>query len=149
MRPRAFLTTLAVCTVTIGGAVLAGSPTGMIIASDLQHHRWILESINGEPISTDDANGMIPELDFGEQMFVSGNTGCNGMSGTAELRGEFFLIPVMAGTRRLCSPARNELELVLQGVLGQESRISLDENKNLILVADDVVLLYRLRDWVD
>jgi heat shock protein HslJ len=121
----------------------------MVIASDLQHHRWILESINGEPISTDDADGMIPELDFGEQMHVSGNTGCNRMSGKAVLRGEFFQIPAMAGTRRLCSPDKNELELTVQGVLGQESRISLDEDKNLTLATDDVVLRFRLRDWVN
>lgn len=148
MRARTFLTTLALCTVAIGGAALADSPTDMVIASDLQHHRWILESINGEPVSTDDADGMIPDLDFGEQMHVSGNTGCNRMSGKAELRGEFFQIPDMVGTRRLCSPYKNELELTVQGVLGQESRISLDENKNLMLATDDVVLRFRLRDWV-
>jgi len=86
MRTRTFLTVLAVCAAGIGGAVQADSPAGMVTASDLQHHRWILESINGEPISTDDDEGMIPELDFGEQMHVSGNTGCNRMSGKAELR---------------------------------------------------------------
>jgi heat shock protein HslJ len=148
MRTRTFLTTLAMLTVAVGTVAQADSPTGLVIASDLQHHRWILESINGEPVSTDDADGMIPELDFGEQMHVSGNTGCNRMSGKSELRGEFFQIPAMAGTRRLCSPDKNELELTVQGVLGQESRISLDENKNLMLATDDVVLRFRLRDWV-
>jgi heat shock protein HslJ len=147
MRTYALLTTLVVWIVAFGGAVQAGAPTSIIIASDLQHHRWILESVNDEPISTD-ADGMIPELDFGEQMFVSGNTGCNGMSGKAELRGEFFLIPLMAGTQRMCSPARNELEFTIQNVLGNESRISIDGDRNLILSTDDVVLRFRLRDWV-
>jgi heat shock protein HslJ len=120
----------------------------MVTASDLQHHRWILESINGEPISTDDDEGMIPELDFGEQMHVSGNTGCNRMSGKAELRDGAFLIPNMAVTRRMCAPPRDELERAVQKVLGRESSISIDENKNLILSIDDVVLRFRLRDWV-
>ena len=106
MRTRTFLTPLAVCAAGVSGAVQADSPAGTVTASDLQHHRWILESINGEPISTDE--GMIPELDFGEQMHVSGNTGCNRMSGTAELRDGAFLI----------------------------------------LSTDDVVLRFRLRDWV-
>jgi heat shock protein HslJ len=148
MRTRTILTVLAICTAAISVAAQAGSPTGMVTVSDLQHHRWILESINGEPISTGDDGGMIPELDFGEQMHVSGNTGCNQMSGTAELRGGAFLIPNMASTRRMCAPPQNELELTLQKVLGNESGISIDENKNLILATDDVVLRFRLRDWV-
>ena len=81
-------------------------------------------------------------------MHVSGNTGCNNVSGKAELRGEFFLIPLLAGTRRLCSPDRNELEITLQKFLAEESRISIDEDKNLILSTDDIVLRFRLRDWV-
>jgi heat shock protein HslJ len=147
MRTRAFLTALISCTAVFGGAAQAGSPTGMVISSDLQHHRWILESINGEPISTGD-DGMIPELDFGEQMHVSGNSGCNRIFGQAVLRGEYFQIPKMGSTRKLCSPARNELEHTIQAVLGQESRISIDENRNLILSTDDIVLRFRLRDWV-
>ena len=149
MRTRTFLTLLAVfmaaCTSTAGG----GSPTGLVVAADLQHHRWILESINGEPVVADDFDDTVPELDFGEQMHVSGNTGCNRVSGKAELRDEFFQIPMLAGTRRLCSPARNELELTMQKVLGQESIISIDTDKRLILTTDEVVLRFRLRDWVN
>jgi len=148
MRARTFLTVMF-CSAAFGCTATGDSPTGLIVASDLQHHRWILESINDEPLSLDDADGMIPELDFGEQMHVSGNTGCNRVSGKAELRAEFFQIPVLAGTRRLCSPARNELELMLQGLLGRESIISIDANKNLTLTTDDVTLRFRLRDWVD
>jgi heat shock protein HslJ len=148
MRTRTFLIVLVVCTSAMGGALKADSPGGMVTASDLQHHRWILESINGEAISTGDDDGMIPELDFGEQMTVSGNTGCNRMSGKAELRDGAFLILNMASTRRMCAPPRDELERAVQKVLGQESIISIDENNNLILATDDVVLRFRLRDWV-
>jgi heat shock protein HslJ len=148
MRTRTFLTVLAVCTVAMSAAVQAGSPTGLVTTTDLQHHRWILESINGEPISMGDDESMVPELDFGEQMHVSGNTGCNQMSGTAVLRDGAFLIPKMATTRRMCAPPRIELELTIQKVLGNESDISIDENKNLILSTDDIVLQFRLRDWV-
>ena len=148
MRTRTFLTILALCTATIGAVARADSPTAIVTASDLQHHRWILESINGEPISIGDDDGMIPELDFGEQMHVSGNTGCNQMSGKAELRDGAFLTLIMAVTRRMCAPPRDELERAVQKVLGVESSISIDENKNLILSTDDIVLRFRLRDWV-
>jgi heat shock protein HslJ len=148
MRTRTFLTVLAVCAAAISVAVQADSPTGMVTASDLQHHRWILESINGERLSMGDDGGIIPELDFGEQMHVSGNTGCNQMSGRATLRDGTFLIANMATTRRMCAPPRDALELTVQKVLGKESSISIDENNNLILSTNDVVLRFRLRDWV-
>ena len=148
MRTRTFLTLLAVFMAACNSTAGDGSPTGLVVAADLQHHRWILESINGEPVVADDFDDTVPELDFGEQMHVSGNTGCNRVSGTAELRGEYFQIPVLAGTRRLCSPARNEMELTMQNVLAQESVIFIDADKNLTLTTDDVVLRFRLRDWV-
>jgi heat shock protein HslJ len=143
------LTALATSVIMIGGVALADSPTGNVVVSDLQHHRWILESINGEPIPTDGEDGMIPELDIGEQMQVTGNSGCNRMFGKAELRDGYFQIPVLAGTRRLCSPASNELEITVQGVLGQLSEITLDADKSLTLATDTIVLRFRLRDWVD
>jgi len=146
MRTRTFLKVLAIC--TIANVAQADAPTGAITASDLQHHRWILESVNGAPVPKGNDGDMIPELDFGEQMHVSGNTGCNRLSGTAELRDGGFLIPNMAVTRRMCDPARNELEMTMMNVLGKESDISIDENKNLILSTDDIVLRFRLQDWV-
>jgi len=148
MRARTFLTTLASGIAIIGGFVFADSTTSVVVASDLQHHRWILESINGEPIPADDDDGMIPELDFGEQMYVEGNTGCNRMSGRAELHDGLFLIPAMATTRRPCSTARNEVERTVYGVLANESKISLDEDKILTLASGNVVLRFRLQDWV-
>ena len=38
---------------------------------------------------------------------------------------------------------------MMQNVLGQESIISIDADKNLILTTDDVILRFRPRDWVD
>lgn len=149
MRTRTFLIVLALCMATFGGGCQTDPATGMITASDLQHHRWILESVNGETLALDDDENMIPELDFGEQMHVSGNTGCNRLSGTAELREGAFLVPNMAVTRRMCSPQRNKLEMMFSAVLGKESAISIDEDRNLILSSDDVVLRFRLQDWVN
>ena len=120
----------------------------LVIESDLQHHRWVLDSIDGETSSVGDKDGMIPDLDFGEKLHVTGNTGCNRFSGQAELRGEYFQIPALASTRRLCSPPENDLERRLQTVLSGNSLISLDEERYLTLSTDETVLRYRLRDWV-
>jgi heat shock protein HslJ len=116
---------------------------------DLQHHRWVLESINGEALPSVESGGKIPELDFGEQMTVTGNTGCNQLSGKGVLRGGFFLIEAMASTQRLCSPEWNDIERKLQTVLGAGSTISLGTDKNLTLKTTGVILTFRLQDWVN
>ena len=69
MRTRVVLISLLAC--LTGSGALAQSA---VTADDLQHHRWVLESINSEPLPSVDGKGTIPELDFGEQMHVSGNT---------------------------------------------------------------------------
>ena len=120
----------------------------VVIESDLQHHRWVLDSIDGEIFVADNNDDPVPDLDFGEQMQVTGNTGCNRISGKAELDGEYFQIPTLVSTRRLCSPPANDLERRLQIVLTGRSQIALDEDRNLVLTTDESVLRYRLSDWV-
>ena len=117
-----------------------------ITAEDLQHHRWVLESIDGEPLPDTDGNGKVPELDFGEQMRVSGNLGCNQMNGQAVLHDGFFLIEAMATTRMMCSEPWNGIELKLQAALGSESTATLDERGYLTLASADTTLVYRLED---
>ncbi|MDH3713688.1 MAG: META domain-containing protein [Gammaproteobacteria bacterium] len=121
--------------------------TRIVTRGDLQHHRWILVSVNGEALRPDQLE-KTPELDFGEQMHVSGNSGCNHISGTAALREAFFTIENLIATRRLCKPAQNELERTLQGVYAGESTITLDREKTLTLDAGETVLRFRLQDWV-
>ena len=64
------------------------------------------------------------------------------------MRTRTFLIVLAICTSAMCAPPRDELERTVQKVLAQESIISIDENNNLILATDDVVLRFRLRDWV-
>lgn len=120
----------------------------LVIESDLQHHRWVLESINGEPLPEGEPSEPIPELDFGEQMHVSGSTGCNRYSGKAVLRDGYFQIESLASTRKMCAPPANEMEHLFITMLGQDSRISIDGDKNLVLESGETVLIFCLRDWV-
>lgn len=129
-------------------ASACSSAQSTVTTEDLQHHRWVLESIDGEPLPEVGETGKIPELDFGEQMRVSGNLGCNQMNGQAVLRDGYFLIEAMATTRMMCSPPWSDIELKLQILLGSESTASLDENRNLTLKSADTTLVYRLADWV-
>jgi len=144
MRTRNLLATILLCTLLLGEAGIADIA---VTESDLQHHRWVLESIDGEALQLENTESQLPDLDFGEQMHVSGNTGCNQYSGKAVLRDGFFLIESMIATQRSCSAQQNDIELKLQTVLGHESAISLGPNGSLTRRSASSLLVFRLQDW--
>ena len=122
--------------------------TSIVTHGDLQHHRWVLESINGEALDVDAMHGAIPDLDFGEQMHVSGNSGCNQFSGTASLHDEYIRFGPLISTMMACGPAQSEVEVKIHALLAAVNiQIELKDN-NLILQAGDLSLRYRLQDWV-
>jgi heat shock protein HslJ len=120
----------------------------VVTEGDLQHHRWVLESINGEKIDAAILNNVIPELEIGEQMMASGNSGCNRFFGKAELRENRFIIEKAATTRMMCPPAQNEMERLFLQLLGQESTITIDTDRNLFLETDQTQFRFRIEDWV-
>ena len=71
-----------------------------------------------------------------------------GLDRHPELRDEYFAIRQMAMTARLCDEAKNALEQQVRTVLGQESVITVDENKVLTLEVPGTVLEFVLKDWV-
>ncbi len=123
--------------------------SGFVTQGDLQHRRWLLESINGNKIEATALDNRIPELEIGEQMMASGYSGCNRFHGKAVLLEDRFIIGSMASTRMFCKPEQNDIEHLLLQVLGRESTISIDVDKNLILKTDDGLLLFRLQDRIE
>jgi heat shock protein HslJ len=122
--------------------------SGLVTQGDLQHHRWILESINGKKIEAATLDDRIPELEIGEQMMVSGYSGCNRFHGKAALRKDQFSIYPLASTRMYCKAEQNDTESMILKILGLESTISIDTDRNLILQTDDTLLQFRLEDRV-
>ena len=123
---------------------------------DLQHHRWILHSIDGVELSAyaqelgfdDDAPLVkVPELDFGEQGFVSGNTACNQFQGQARVIDNSLILSQLATTMMMCAGFAGELELRLQLLYRNPLVITRDGNA-LILQGEENRLRYELRDWV-
>ncbi len=109
----------------------------------------MLESINGQALDVDAMNGRIPDLDFGEQIHVSGNTGCNRFSGRAGLHNKYIHFGQLLSTLMSCTPAQNELERTIQNVMAStEIEITINGNY-LSLRAGEVSLRYLLQDWVD
>jgi len=121
--------------------------TTVLTQGDLQHHRWVLESVNGLPVSPEELEYLVPELDFGERMHVAGNTGCNRFTGTGVLREAYFSVASMAMTARACGAAQSEIEQKVQPVLSGESTISMDDDNALTLSSGDSRLRFVLLDW--
>ena len=126
----------------------ASSQAAQVSESSLQHHRWVLESVNGEAIDIQELGSIIPELEIGEQLAASGNSGCNRFFGTAVLQKNQFSINPVGSTRMLCKPVQNELEYLFLQLLGQWSTISLDAENNLTLKTENTLLEFRLEDRV-
>lgn len=117
-------------------------------ADQLQHHRFVLESVNGKTVSS---KGTPLELSFGEKLpileeiYVSGNM-CNGFSGTATLHKGELKTSELAMTRKLCSDAQlNELDATFSNMLRQGAQVDLTEQQ-LTLATADQTLVYRLAD---
>lgn len=124
--------------------------------ADLQHHRWILYGIDGQDLADyareqgfdgDLSAVKLPELDFGDQGFVAGNTGCNQIQGQARVEDNQLILSQLATTAMLCAGFAAELELRLQLLYRNPLDIERDAN-DLVLRANRHELRYGLRDWV-
>jgi len=123
--------------------------TEIVTHGDLQHHRWVLESINGEMLKEEQLDGGFPDLDFGEKMHVSGFSGCNRFSGQATLRDDYLVVEKMISTMMACDPTKTEIESIFQKALNNGSKISLNEESDLLLESIETRLQFRLQDWLN
>jgi len=121
--------------------------SAFVTPADLQHRRWVLDTVNGEPLAGIEPGGLVPELDFGENMHVAGNTGCNRYTGTGRLQQRRFSVVSMVSTARACEPAINALEATLAVMLSDGSDISIDEHRVLVLSTADAELRFLPSDW--
>jgi len=127
-----------------------------ISLQDLQHRRWVLERIDAVELSVyartqgfeDDLSTLKPpDLDFGEQGFVSGNTGCNQFQGQARVVERQLMLSQLATTAMLCAGFAGALELELQLAYRNPLDITIADG-DLVLQAVGRELRYRARDWV-
>ncbi|WP_336295311.1 heat shock protein HslJ [Cronobacter dublinensis] len=130
----------------LAGMALAGcqstSSSSHITRETLQHHRYVLQTVNGAPL---DATRRVPELSFGEQMHVSGSM-CNRFMGQGELHGDTLKVNGLASTRMLCAePQLNELDKLIGEMLSQGATVSV-EKQQLTLHYRQYTLVYKLAD---
>lgn len=138
----------------------------IVTQGDLQHHRWTLESVNGvtialakhsnpsysgssEPITRPPKSAENSlSLEFGEQMTVFADTGCNKLSGRAVLREDFIIITMNNSAVRTCSAEDEAVDTLLKSVFSSEPIITIDSDKSLLLKGANSTLKYQLKDWV-
>ncbi|EKK7714069.1 heat shock protein HslJ [Cronobacter dublinensis] len=130
----------------LAGMALAGcqstSSSSHITPETLQHHRYVLQTVNGAPL---DATRRVPELSFGEKMHVSGSM-CNRFMGKGELHGDTLKVNGLASTRMLCAePQLNELDKLIGEMLSQGAMVSV-EKQQLTLHYRQYTLVYKLAD---
>jgi len=130
--------------VTIDDVYDECSQTNIIIPGDLQHHRWVLSSINNAPISIRQFN-TLPILDFGEQMFVAVNDGCRQFSAVALLENEVLIFKQIEMINNACVTDSGLSESL--ALSEKHWSITIPEHGFLKLQSGELVLDFKLNDW--
>lgn len=111
----------------------------------LQHHRFVLESVNGKPVTGETTQ---PELSFGENMTVSGSM-CNQFTGKGKLSDGELRVKDLAMTRKMCAnPQLNELDNTISQMLSNGAQVDLTANQ-LTLATAEHTLMFKLADLVN
>ena len=131
---------------------IAASP---VLLKDLAHRRWVLVGIDGMSLdeyaaslgfTAETTPRKIPELDFGEQGFVGGNTGCNQIRGQTQLEDDYLVLSKLASTRMACPGFSDALERLLGQLYSQKLGITRDA-ETMLLDSGETRLEFRLQDW--
>ncbi|MGL4724318.1 MAG: heat shock protein HslJ [Scandinavium sp.] len=129
------------------GMLLAGCVSTSDVTTQpeqLQHHRFVLESVNGKNVTSDKPL----ELSFGEKMYVSGNM-CNRFTGEGKLSDGELKVKNLAMTRMLCTdPQMNQLDNLLSAMLHDGVQVDLTANQLTLATSHDS-LVYNLADLVN
>lgn len=131
---------LVALSLLMAGCVTNGKVS--VSREQLQHHRFILVSVDGNPVpqSTHPL-----ELSFGEKLTIAGNM-CNRFNGQASLSDGELKVEEMAMTRMMCAnPQLSELDNTLSEMLKQGAQVDLTANQ-LTLATAKHTLSYKLAD---
>jgi heat shock protein HslJ len=129
------------------GMLLAGCVSTSKVTTQpeqLQHHRFVLESVNGKNVTSQKPL----ELSFGEKMHISGNM-CNQFTGEGKLSDGKLKVKKLAMTRMMCTdPQLNQLDNTLSAMLHDGVQVDLTENQLTLGTSNDS-LVYKLADLVN
>ncbi|EMH4161240.1 heat shock protein HslJ [Pluralibacter gergoviae] len=135
--------------VLVAGMMLAscvsyGTKKVTVQKDQLIHHRFVLETVNGENLPE---GVKTPELNFNEGLHISGAM-CNQFTGQASLSEGVLKAKKVAMTRKLCTdPQLNQLDATISKMLHDGAQVDLTENQLTLATATDS-LIYKLADRV-
>ncbi|HFZ8993378.1 TPA: heat shock protein HslJ [Citrobacter freundii] len=131
------IVTLAGLSLLLAGCV---SDSKVVVNPDqLQHHRFVLESVNGKAVP---GGENAPELSFGEDMAIAGRM-CNRFHGQGKLSDGELKAKGVAMTRMLCSdPQLNELDHIISAMLTEGAQVDLTADQ-LTLATAEQTLMYK------
>ncbi|MFG6656012.1 heat shock protein HslJ [Scandinavium sp. M-37] len=134
-------------TLLAAGMMLAGCVSTSKVTTQpeqLQHHRFVLESVNGKNVTSQKPL----ELSFGEKMHISGNM-CNQFTGEGKLSDGELKVKNLAMTRMMCTdPQLNQLDNTLSAMLHEGVQVDLTENQLTLATSNDS-LVYKLADLMN
>lgn len=143
---KSLATLLVVCSALTGCAQSDSKATGAS-AEQLQHHRFLLESVDGKPLTLSDKSKRQPEIDFGEKMHISGAM-CNRFTGQGELSNG-MLKAQLASTRMMCvDPQLNALDTLFGQMMTAGVHVSVNGDR-LTLKNQQHTLVYKRAEWVN
>ncbi|WP_040155063.1 heat shock protein HslJ [Yersinia ruckeri] len=116
-----------------------------VTAEDLQHHNFVLLSVDGQ--TPKNQQGNMPNIEFGEKMHISGAM-CNRFMGRGELNDGILSVKALAGTRMIgADPQLNQWDSLIGDVLSSGAKVTLNKGE-LTLNNGKHTLVYTSRDWV-
>jgi heat shock protein HslJ len=127
------------------GACASTPSATPLSAESLQHHHWVLEQIDGQPVIAE--QGRQPDLEIGEQLRANGNAGCNRFMGQVEIQGQQLRISKLGLTLMLCQAPQQDWEAAMTSTLSDWSQADLSPQQ-LRLKGAKHELVLRLSDWV-
>ncbi|WP_435930360.1 heat shock protein HslJ [Dryocola sp. BD613] len=138
------LTSLLLAATVLAGCAQSGDK-GTVTAQDLQHHRYVLQSVDGKPLT---GIKRMPELSFGENMHIAGSM-CNRFMGQATLADNILKAKGLGMTMMLCAePQLNELDRTINNLLTGGAQVGLAQQQ-LTLNNSQHTLVYKLADLVN
>lgn len=119
-----------------------------VTEQDLQHHNYLLTSINGKAFATPD-NAMSPNIEFGENMHVSGSM-CNNFFGQGQLKDGVLTATGVGMTRKFCADdTLNTLDHLISQLLEKGAKVILQNNGQKLILSDNTTVLeFKLKDYV-
>lgn len=115
----------------------------IVTHGDLQHHRWVLDAVDGSAVNAHDWP-VLPELDFGERLFVGGGNGCRQFSGFSRLAGDRIVFDGFKYGVNRCESGRDPQGLF---AIAGAWQVHIEGRQYLMLEKSGVVLKFRLDDW--